>query len=650
MPVAIGTLAMLVGNVGLQVFNNWRNSRQNDQLQEKREEFERAAREHQTLRVWQIMREGQEIALELEQTRQKQRIEELEFEMDQLLKNLAYQQTISNWPLTILPIVMKNQSFGNLLANQNESFAMHCILTPSNSPLFNRHVFPYIEKALENYCNQYWSVNSSQPVLFYSGAWVSNDAPTQPQISSMQAALSNLPTLLITPFFRPSEDKMVFQVRIWGIGATSNNLDFDDLWEIEPSEFHHEYSTRSDYDKEDHLLEDAINDIVPYLQCLIGYMADTYFWSSTGLAPHLPLLVTYGTVNLKGMSGLVNESCVYYDKLLSTGKTSAKKNPFARNGLVNLYEGIAVLMDEKKREDELEKLFVSYCCNRLGSDICDIKELLNPNLFTKDDLPFISTILSKFDGTENFCAIKHIKDVLETIDFNYDILESVDIDFLQAELGQGNNVAAYRLGELYEYSIGVKWNAVLSKQYYQKSTQNGFLLSKLRNSIGLCEQYKEELECMANSGVVQSIIIKALWLRSQDKLSEALSVLERDTFSHPAILFSKAVLLLDLGGDASLIENCLKTAADNGYIKAQELLSELYKKGNIIEEDPQKHVQYTEKAMLQNSPSATYAMALCYLKGYGIEKSTSAGIMLLNKAIELGSPEAQHMKALLNTL
>ena len=44
MPVAIGTLAMLVGNVGLQIFNNWRNSRQSSELQQKHEEFEQAVR------------------------------------------------------------------------------------------------------------------------------------------------------------------------------------------------------------------------------------------------------------------------------------------------------------------------------------------------------------------------------------------------------------------------------------------------------------------------------------------------------------------------------------------------------------------------------------------------------------------------------
>lgn len=375
MPIAIGTLAMLVGNVGLQIFNNWSNSRQNDKLQQKREEFERAARDHQTERMWQILREGQVITLELEQNRQKQRLAELESEMAQLLKNLTYQQTISNWPLSVLPIVMKNQALGNLLAHQNESYALHCILTPSNSPSFNKHVFPFVEQSLESYCNQYWSANSSHPVLFYSGAWASNDAPTATQISSMQAALSNLPTMLITPFFRPDECKLIFQVIMWGVGATSDNHDFQNIWEIEPTDFRREYLTNSDYDKEELLLEDAINDIVPYLQCLIGYMADTYFWSFAGFVPHLPTLITNGAINTVGMKYLFNESRKYYNKLLIDSEEKAEENPFAQENLVNLYEGIADLLDKKTKRVTFEKILMDYIDSRTGIKHSSISEL-----------------------------------------------------------------------------------------------------------------------------------------------------------------------------------------------------------------------------------------------------------------------------------
>lgn len=399
MPIAIGTLAMLVGNVGLQVFNNWSNSRQNDKLQQKREEFERAARDHQTERMWQILCEGQAITLELEKKRQEERLKELESEMAQLLKNLAYQQTISNWPLSVLPIVMKNQALGNLLAHQNESYAMHCILTPSNCPSFNKHVFPYVEQSLESYCNQYWSADSSHPVLFYSGAWASNDAPTQPQISSMQAALSNLPTMLITPFFRPCEDKLIFQVRMWGVGATGDNHDFQDIWEIEPTDFRHAYSTSSDYDKKEHLLDEAINDIVPYLQCLIGYMADTYFWSSHGITPIFPTLLITNNASKK----YLNEGRDYYSKLIENPEGSNIPFLFSLQQKIKIIIGNSVLQDKNYITQQFDDIILSYCnyCIHQDNKTYDTIESVSHNV-TSGEIPFYPLIKTIYENIVPF--------------------------------------------------------------------------------------------------------------------------------------------------------------------------------------------------------------------------------------------------------
>lgn len=355
MPVAIGTLAMLVGNVGLQIFNNWRNSRQSSELQQKHEEFEQAVIDHKTERMWQIMREGQKMTLDLEKARNDQRIEELGKEMDQLIVNIAYQQTIENWPLKVLPIVMKNQALGNFLTHQEESIAMHCIFTPSNDNSFNRHVFPYVEKALEDYCNQYWSSVSSHPILFYSGAWKKNKAPTPTQIDSLRTALSSIPTVLITPFFR-SNGKLVFRLRMWGVGATSDNSMFGQNPEIEPENFRHEYTKNSDYDNEVHLLDDAISDIVPYLQCLIGYIADTYFWSASGLKPHFPMLITDGSIGMDKSYYLLNNSLQYYGRLLEVGKEALKVQPFAQNNFLNLYDGYAEIAGSRAKEQVYNEL------------------------------------------------------------------------------------------------------------------------------------------------------------------------------------------------------------------------------------------------------------------------------------------------------
>lgn len=356
--MAIGAITMILANVGLQIYNNWCGSRQNAALQQKREEFERAAKERNTEQMWRLMREGQELTLQLEKEKHADRLKELKDEVDYLLEKLTYETTISNWPLKVLPIVMKNQAFGNLLANQEENVAMHVIFTRSNHDKFNKLVYPVVEKQLEQYCDKHWSTMSDHPILFYSGAWKPMVNPTDVQVTAMREELKNLPTLLVTPFFRPNDGKLVFQLHMWGVGA--NSTDKFDVPEIEPTEFQRPFNNQDDYDNEEGLLEEIVEDLVPYLECMIGYMADTYFWSSAGLAPHLPLLLTSGAINTDGMRYLISDSREYYDGLLEESEENAKKNPFMQQNLLNLFEGSAELWDEGTRKEKLEDIRKNY--------------------------------------------------------------------------------------------------------------------------------------------------------------------------------------------------------------------------------------------------------------------------------------------------
>ena len=54
--------------------------------------------------------------------------------------------------------------------------------------------------------------------------------------------------------------------------------------------------------------------------------------------------------------------------------------------------------------------------------------------------------------------------------------------------------------------------------------------------------------------------------------------------------------------------------------------------------------------MLQNNHKATYSLAMCYMNGYGTQQSTSVGMMMMDKAVELGCSEAIRIKSLLNSL
>lgn len=414
--MAIGAITMILTNVGLQIYNNWCGSRQNAKLQQKREEFERAARDRNTEHMWKLLREGQELTMQLEKEKHDDRLRELRKEADHLLQRRIHEDTIRNWPLRVLPIVMMNRRFGNLLANQEENVVMHVILTRSNYDKFNTLVYPVIEKQLEQYCDKHWSTMSDHPVLFYSGAWKSMTSPTTPQIDAMRGELTNLPTLLITPFFRPCDGKLVFRLNMWGVGP--NSTDRFDVPEIEPKsdEFHFQrtYTNEQDYDKEVGLLDEIVEDLVPYLECMIGYMADTYFWSSSGLAPHLPLLVINGTINTDGMKYLISDSREYYDQLLLTSEEKAKENPFMQENLLNLYEGSAELWDEVDQSRVLSEIFLKYCEKHYGRRYESVMKAIEECPLSSKDADFISAFLgvSKDKNVaKSICDKKAFKDL-----------------------------------------------------------------------------------------------------------------------------------------------------------------------------------------------------------------------------------------------
>lgn len=643
--MAIGAITMILANVGLQIYNNWCGSRQNAALQQKREEFERAAKDRNKEHMWRLMREGQEMALQLENKKHADRLKELKDEVDHLLEKLIYETTISNWPLKVLPIVMKNQAFGNLLANQEENVAMHVIFTRSNYDKFNKLVYPVVEKQLEQYCDKHWSTMTDHPILFYSGAWKPMANPTDVQVTAMREELKNLPTLLITPFFRPNDGKLVFQLHMWGVGA--NSIDKFDVPEIEPTEFQRSFNNQDDYDNEEGLLEKIIEDLVPYLECMIGYMADTYFWSSAGLAPHLPLLLTNGTINTDGMKYLVEATKGNYESLFVEDNKNSLEQPFEDTKALSLYDGISCYYQEGDQKAKLEEIFISYCSKHTAKEFHSISECLDVNNFTKEDLPFIRKFRSLYNGYQT--ELEEIQSILEAVDFDYSILESTDVDYLEKLANEGNGAAMFRLGEIYEYSIEVKWNQELSKKYYKQAFDSNFILAIIQVSNDCISMHKKIIAYLIVIGVIQAYTI--IFKKGNEKaFGISLSSLSKDVICmHPLLEYLYACQLIEKN-ELFEADQMLRLSADSGYIIAQEKMLDICKGNEGFRENPELYFLYAEKAMLQNNPKATFSLAMCYMNGYGTQQSTSVGMMMMDKAAELGCSEAKRIKSLLNSL
>ncbi len=582
----IGAITMILANVGLQIYNNWCGSRQNAALQQKREEFERAAKDRNTEHMWRLMREGQELTLQLENEKYADRLKELKDEVDHLLERLTYETTISNWPLKVLPIVMKNQAFGNLLANQEENVAMHVVFTRSNYDKFNKLVYPIIEKQLEQYCDKHWSTMTDHPILFYSGAWKPMVNPTDVQVTAMREELKNLPTLLITPFFRPNDGKLVFQLHMWGVGA--NSTDKFDVPEIEPTDFQRPFCNQDDYDNEEGLLKEIVEDLVPYFECMIGYMADTYFWSSAGLTPVLPRLLTDGSINTDGMRYLINDCKDYYCRLEDNLINSTM--PWGEIYRLNLVIGIDYFDFKENGAEHLSQILLEHC--RMGTDRIDfsLDEAITSVLWTLNDLPFIKKILdyaSILKVDDSYDKLKEIESALQSINYDYQLLRSKDVDVIVEAADKGNPVAMYRLGELYEYAMGVDEDEKKAMSYYLQSSSCGFLLAEIKTGK---KNYKDQpnwiMELLHSMGIIQvdllcvESLLTTCMLSSEEckmlykKITTPLITTGR-LHSHTGLITDLALLMLKTGCDKSVPISMLQIASKLGYNKATKLLTKI---------------------------------------------------------------------------
>ena len=291
-------ITMMVASIGMQFFNNYANSKKNEEIQEKQREFQRAAAEHDFERMRKLQAESAKLALELEAEVHKERVEDINNNYDALLDNFAHSFAIQNWPLNVLPFVMKGESFGTLFNGTTQSVNLHCILTPSNCEWFNREFYDDIDLRLEAEMNNKWNAQTTHPIVYYGGARnrrSMNRGISVPNvvdlddIELLRVKLKDVPVVVITPYFDPW---LHFKVKLWGMGKDSEapyRIDITHGNDIEYSQRIFSYDYHKDQTE---LTEDfentTIEEFVPYLECLIGFIADKYFWSMYGIPTSLP--------------------------------------------------------------------------------------------------------------------------------------------------------------------------------------------------------------------------------------------------------------------------------------------------------------------------------------------------------------------------
>lgn len=292
-------ITMMVASIGMQFFNNYANNDKNKEIQDKQREFQKAAAEHDFERMRKLQAESAKLALELEAEVHKERAEDINSNYDALLENFAHSFAIQNWPLNVLPFVMKGESFGSLFKGTTKSVNMHCIFTPSNCDWFNRMFYDDIDLRLEAEMNNNWNAQTTHPIVYYGGGW--NRRTVLPHgisipnlidlddIGLLETNLKNVPVMVVTPYFDPW---LHFRVKIWGMGKDSEvpfRIDIQHGADIDISKriFSYDYNKDMKEEMTEDFINTTIEEFVPYLECLIGFVADKYFWGMYKVLPHL---------------------------------------------------------------------------------------------------------------------------------------------------------------------------------------------------------------------------------------------------------------------------------------------------------------------------------------------------------------------------
>ena len=284
---------MIAASIGAQLFNSWQANKKTEELQSRQREFQKAAQRKEFDRMRQLQREAAQLALEIEADVHKQRLEDIEANYDDVVKQYSTEIAIKKWPLKVLPFVMRGESFGTFF-NGSKSIALHTVLTPSNCDRFNEAVYMDIDLQLEAACNEHWNAQTSHPIAYYGGAWRKPTLDLD-HIDLLKTQLKNVPTVVITPYFGP---QLYFKVKMWGMGK-----DTEVKIELPKNLFSYEYEKGMNYSPKDEspkgdLIDTTIEEFVSYLECLIGFISDKYFWSMYKVLPLLPHLIACNKISI----------------------------------------------------------------------------------------------------------------------------------------------------------------------------------------------------------------------------------------------------------------------------------------------------------------------------------------------------------------
>lgn len=284
----MGYFLAMTAAMGLQQLKIWEDNKQKEELADKQRAFKKALQDRQFEQAKLNLEEANRIALDMEHEAHQLRRKDIEDEYDNAFDALADQLHLEKWPLSVVPFIMKGESFGSRVRGFDVA-SINCVVTPSNNDYFNKIIYPKMDMLIERVMNLNWNSNTDHSVIYYGAAWKQRTAMGVPKfdnndVERLYAGLRTVPFICITPYFKGTTGEFVIKVRVWGLGedAECNSSVINPSHASFPK-----LSLDTDFDNNPEII---IENLSLYIVSLIGYLTDMYYWKMYNTTPLLPLI------------------------------------------------------------------------------------------------------------------------------------------------------------------------------------------------------------------------------------------------------------------------------------------------------------------------------------------------------------------------
>ena len=406
---------LMTASMGLQQLKAWQDNKQKEALAAKQMEMRKAMQLREFDRARRLQAEAAKIAMEMEAEAHAQRRKDIENEYDTVFNSLVDQFQLDKWPLSVVPFIMKGESFGSHVRGFDVA-TVHCILTPSNDSNFNRFVYNSLDSRVEQMMNTHWNSNTTHQIVYYGGAWkpkAPNGVPTldYSDVEKLHSELKSVPVICITPYFTPT-GKMIFRVWVWGTGSeTTHRQDIapfakDFSISLNASSFvkPKDENTEKEFTS---AINTFINETTNYLTAMIGYLTDMYYWKMYNLPPIFPS-ICYSSKS-KDAKFLNIE-----DDYLSGIDSHIKDDSKSYVSRLNFIRSQDELLSTEKKGQLLDCLVKGY--------------VENHPIYVSQDIEFLETIIKMVDVDTKLIkeVKKHLSDYLDY--YNSFIVCSYDVN------------------------------------------------------------------------------------------------------------------------------------------------------------------------------------------------------------------------------